>query len=441
MDGDHGCAMDVRRRGGRRSRKSSEFSQAIMQPQVMIDGPTYQEPRWLFRAFFEQAPCGMFYLSQEGRFVYTNPRFCALVGYTSNELQGKSWFPLMHIEERSGMRTFLRCMRSERSSLPAVQERGVHFYRKGGIVVQLHLTIMLLKNTDRNTMSDGEIYYAVSCEDVPGQHISDCFYDHKGQLVCKKFSAAMEERRQMDDFLALVVHELKSSLTIIKGNIQLIERRLQIATQKQSMSRDVYDAESILLQVADRQVGRTNKLMNNLLDVSRIRIGRMKMGLAQCNLIEVLRKAVTACIHTMPACEIRFDLSDPVFQSPLLVYADAARIEQVIGHYLENAIKYASLKKPVDVYVQVVDRKARVCIRDYGPGIALEQQENIWQCFYHSEKKTYETGASAAGLGVGLYISQAIIDYHRGHVGVWSLPGHGSTFWFTLPLNNTDVSS
>jgi signal transduction histidine kinase len=115
------------------------------------------------------------------------------------------------------------------------------------------------------------------------------------------------------------------------------------------------------------------------------------------------------------------------------VYADACRLGQVVTNYLTNALKYSPDDQPVEVWLEVSEIEARVCVRDEGPGLPAAEQERIWKRFQRAEGMEPRSGTDG-GLGLGLYISRTIVEQHRGEVGLESAPGQGATFWCTLPL-------
>ncbi|MBF6591015.1 MAG: ATP-binding protein, partial [Ktedonobacterales bacterium] len=119
--------------------------------------------------------------------------------------------------------------------------------------------------------------------------------------------------------------------------------------------------------------------------------------------------------------------------TPVPVVVDADRIGQVVTNYLTNALKYSDADRPVSVSLERVGPLARVRVRDEGPGLSAEQCARLWERGYRAPGIEVRSG-TGVGLGLGLYISRAIIERHGGQVGVESAPGHGSTFWLTLPL-------
>jgi signal transduction histidine kinase len=124
---------------------------------------------------------------------------------------------------------------------------------------------------------------------------------------------------------------------------------------------------------------------------------------------------------------------------PVSIMADADRIGQVVNNYLTNALRYSAAERPVEISLEIIQggKLACVAVRDQGSGIAPEELEHIWERFYRAQDtaKQYDTGA---GLGLGLYISRTIIERHNGQVGVASTKDKGSTFWFTLPLEQSE---
>jgi signal transduction histidine kinase len=115
------------------------------------------------------------------------------------------------------------------------------------------------------------------------------------------------------------------------------------------------------------------------------------------------------------------------------VWGDAERLRQVLTNLLTNALKYSRAGRPVEVGIQGEGQQVRVWVRDQGQGISEREQAHLWERFYRVPGIEVQCG-SGVGLGLGLYISKTIIEQHSGHVGVQSVPGEGSTFWFTLPL-------
>jgi len=245
--------------------------------------------------------------------------------------------------------------------------------------------------------------------------------------------AAAEARHRMDTFLGIASHELKTPLTTIKGNLQLARRRIaaalrEVASENERLQRQLEDVQK-MLDRAERQVGIQNRLVSDLVDISRIQADKLELRLETIDLATIVREIVEDQRFAAPERLIVFDTSVLAAR----VSADAERIGQVVNNYLSNALKYSPADYPVAVRLDVQGELARVAVRDEGPGLSTKQQARIWERFYRVPEIQVQSG-SGVGLGLGLHISRAIIEQHGGQVGVQSTPGQGSTFWFTLPL-------
>lgn len=247
--------------------------------------------------------------------------------------------------------------------------------------------------------------------------------------------ALLEANRRMDEFLGMASHELRSPLTSIKANIQLAERRLRLYLQEEAYNEGFATKLLVaqeLLNRADSQVGMLNRIVNDLLDISRIRSNRLELQLnpAPCELITLVRNIVHEQREVYPECSIQLNLPP---EEHIYVVIDANRIGQVIINYLTNAIKYAPTDRPIEVSVCQERENALVSVRDEGPGLSQVDRERVWERFYRVREIKALNGSSVS-LGLGLHICKTIVQLHHGEVGVHSAPGKGSTFWFTLPL-------
>jgi signal transduction histidine kinase len=258
----------------------------------------------------------------------------------------------------------------------------------------------------------------------------------EAQVARTQEQAASEARRQMETFLGIASHELKTPLATLTLHHELTERHIR-AVQRQALPL-AGDVPRLLKQlgtstaVAQTQLARLNHLVDDLLDVSRIQEGRLQLELTSTELAPIVRAAVEEQRQLVPERTI---LLHDTSEGAVRVVADAGRIGQVVTNLLTNALKYSREERPVDVgiQVQVQDRQARVWVRDQGPGLSPAEQEHLWQRFFRVPGVEVRFG-SGIGLGLGLYISKTIIEQHQGRVGVQSTSGEGATFWFTLPL-------
>ncbi len=222
--------------------------------------------------------------------------------------------------------------------------------------------------------------------------------------------------RKKDEFISIASHELKTPLTSVKGYVQLLERSIDkgdIPTVKKH------------LEKAQMQLDKLHDLIADLLDISKIESGKLKFNKKYFDL-NALVDSIVEIIHQ----------SNPEFRIikagfvPQQIFADEMRLEQVIVNFLTNAIKYAPGTSEVHIRLDVADDRVVVTVKDFGIGIHPDQQKNVFDKFYRVE----ETAIHFQGLGIGLYISAEIIRRHGGTVGVNSIPGEGSEFYFNIPL-------
>ncbi|MBO0791341.1 MAG: HAMP domain-containing histidine kinase, partial [Ktedonobacteraceae bacterium] len=235
-------------------------------------------------------------------------------------------------------------------------------------------------------------------------------------------------------------HELRTPLTTVKGNMQLAQRRLETLKRQLEQSPTLIEQLERVQKPLEYAVQRANaqeRMISELLDASRMQVGRLKIMIHPCNLIEIVQNVVEDVQQTAADRALLLELPE---EKTIPILADADRIGQVVHNYLSNALKYSPADRQVEVSVKQEGPLAYVFVKDQGPGLSPEAQTQIWERFYRAPGIEVQYG-SDSGLGLGLYLSRTIIELHHGQVGVHSVRGKGSTFWFAIPVTKPPTLS
>jgi signal transduction histidine kinase len=257
-----------------------------------------------------------------------------------------------------------------------------------------------------------------TAEDVA---LADEFARHAAVAVdnARLYREAQAGIRVREEFLSIAGHELKTPLTALKLNLQGLERAAQ------------RDPSPSLAQVADRiakmawQLARLERLMNELLDVSRVAAGRLKLEPERLDLRELVREVLRRAEDDLAEVGSQVSLEAP---DEVVGLWDPARLDQVVTNLISNAIKYG-LGRPIDVTLTCDGASARLAVRDRGIGIAPEQRGRIFGRFERAVSDRHY-----GGFGLGLWIVRQIVEASGGAVQFDSAPDHGTTFIVELPL-------
>ncbi len=237
-------------------------------------------------------------------------------------------------------------------------------------------------------------------------------------MVFTDITPLKELDRAKDQFISVAAHELRTPLTALKGHAQILLRRAERAGWAEP------DRQS--LHTIDNQVDRLNDLIERLLDVSRIRLGRLKLSREPTDVVALARQVARELQVTTDRHRITVQADEP----ELVGNWDPAALRQVLTNLVGNAIRYAD-PGPIEVRISRDDGWAMVSVTDHGPGIPPAQQAQIFEAFRLGGAEERPKGG---GLGLGLYISRGIVQAHGGQIWLQSQVGVGSTFAFSLPL-------
>jgi PAS domain S-box-containing protein len=357
------------------------------------------------RMLVESNIFGMAVTDGAGRIYEVNDRYAQVVGYSKDELLSETfkWHQLVppdSLEARAHMEETLLST----GALPPQERESLH---KDG----RHVPIL----------------------------IAGALFDKERDLaltVILDISEQKEAERRKQEFLSMVSHELRTPLQSIMGFIELA--LLYSDLLPGSLSPEAKDLTGKIETALKQALGRVHieaRLVGELLDVSRLEMHKFELSLQRENLVTIVRETVA----NQQAVRTRYiELALPP-DEVVPVIADAGRIGQVLTDYLTNALKYAPVDQAVAVHLEVTGIVARVSVRDQGPGLIPEEQQRVWERFYQVAAPGHRD--PDGGLGLGLAIARAIVEQHHGQVGVESAPGHGATFWFTLPIEVSPARS
>lgn len=262
-------------------------------------------------------------------------------------------------------------------------------------------------------------------------------------VVFRDITASQKLERAKDEFLAVAAHELRSPLAAVRSYADLLLRREQ--QRSEADPRDLHG-----LTILTQQVSHMLRMVDNLLDVSRIDAGQIDLQIQRVNLVSLTAQVID---QQRPAAGARsLDLESD--DADLAVACDSLRIRQVITNLIGNAIKYGPADGPITVRIRMIDRcdldqmapapeptgdepapeqadqYAMVAVTDTGNGITPEQQQRLFTRYYRARS------SRAEGLGLGLYLSRQFVQMHGGRIWVESVAGAGSTFAFALPTRD-----
>jgi PAS domain S-box-containing protein len=244
---------------------------------------------------------------------------------------------------------------------------------------------------------------------------------NKSKVVTSAFSITRDIsefkkiEKKKDEFLSIASHEIKTPLTSLKGYVQILKKEFS------SDNSLVYE----YLEKMDSQIDRTVKLINELLEISRVQSGKIKLNKKYFSLNKLIKDTIENIQSTVNTHEITFEINNNVY-----VYADKDRISQVLINLLSNAIRYSPHANKINVRLKSSKKKVTVYVQDFGVGISSKQQSKIFHMFYRVSNSDIQ---ASSGLGVGLFIAAQIVKCHNGEIHVKSQENKGSTFYFTLP--------
>lgn len=252
-----------------------------------------------------------------------------------------------------------------------------------------------------------------------GDLIIFAIYLLEGLIISVLSEARYESEVEKDQFVGITAHELKNPLTTIKGFAQLISIK---AKSKENPVILRYSQE------IQTQTDRVLELINDLLDITKLEIGKFEYKKEFFDFDELVKEVVTHQRVISGKKEIKIS-----GKTKKQINADKYRVAQVITNLLTNAIKYSPNNNKIEVSLKPIAGGVLLSVKDYGIGIPHDEQKQIFSQFYRVRNSKVR---KSEGLGLGLYISNQIVNFHKGKLWVKSKPKKGSTFYMFLPKND-----
>jgi len=345
-----------------------------------------------YRDLYEEAPDAYLSVGKDGRIKRVNRSATELLGYSREELVGLPVADL-YTETPSGKATaegvFKRFLSGEE-----IRDQELEVRRADGSSVWVSLSVRPIRDKEGRVVASRSIMVNITEQ--------------------KKLD------QLKDDFIGLVSHELRSPMTVITGaiNTALTEaERLSPEETRQLLKDAAAESESL------------SNLLANLLELSRVQAQRLVLYSEAISVKKTIQEAVDKIKRQYSAH--KFVINLPRRLPP--VYADPLRLERILYNLLENAVKYSPPGEKVRVSAKPQGEQLVIGVSDQGIGISPADQAKLFGPFQRLEKRP----SGVRGVGLGLMVCRRLVEAHGGHIWVESEPGHGSTFFFTMPLSQT----
>lgn len=336
------------------------------------------------------------------RILYVNRGATVLLGYTAHELLQMAPADFMVGCDNAGFRTVLAPLLEGAQPHILMETK---FRRKGPRAVAIDVSVQLIR-------IDADRIVSIA-RDITERKRTQA----ERELLYRE---AVDAIRARDDFLSVASHELRTPLSTLQLQIQMLLQPPRRSPQT-VLSREQMKPK---LEMAFKQIERLTRLIEELMDVSRITAGRLRLQREHTDLGAVVRDVVARLGEEASRTHSSVEVSAV---TPVVGLWDPIRVEQVVTNLLTNAFKFGG-GKPIEITVEERDSTGRLVVADHGIGIPPEAAERIFRRY-----EQVASSRSAGGLGLGLYIARQIIEAHGGTIRVDSQPGAGSTFTVDLP--------
>jgi two-component system CheB/CheR fusion protein len=357
-----------------------------------------------YQATFENAAVGIANIALDGRLLRINQRFCDMLGYSRQQMQSLNMCDITPPEDREADHVQAELLFSGKVPSYSMEKR---YLCNGGQMIWVHLSASVVRN------SAGQVDYAVAV-------VQDITARKQAEAELEKARAAFEaDARAKTHFLAVLSHELRTPLTPVLMIAQVMERDPSVSAEIRELA-----------QVMRRNVEIETRLIDDLLDLTRISRGKLELHLTSVDVHQTILDAVEMCgvDAKHKSLSIQFDFQ----ATETHVHADATRLQQVIWNLLKNGIKFTPPGGTIRFSTSNANDKVRISVSDTGIGMTPELLPHIFNAF---EQGGASVTRAFGGLGLGLSIAKGLVELQGGTITASSDgPGKGAMFVLELPL-------
>jgi PAS domain S-box-containing protein len=322
---------------------------------------------------------------KEGYFVEVNSSFLQMSGYTHSEIIGSS---MKEIHLESAIETFAEVVQQSQET-GFVYNREFQFRTKSGTIKTVLLSVELIELAGKT-----------------------CTLSILNDIT--------ERKRLENEFISLVSHELRTPMTSMMGALDLLASG-QLGT--------LSDQGKQVLNIATKNTERLIRLVNDILDLERMKSGKITMQMVKCDIQQLLTQAVETMRPMAEKVKVNLELESCSVELQI----DPDRILQTLTNLLSNAIKFSEPGQTIWLHSYIKKEYLEIAIQDQGRGIPKDKMHTIFERFQQVDASD---SRQKGGTGLGLAICRHIVEQHNGRIWVESVVGKGSTFYFCLPLSN-----
>jgi PAS domain S-box-containing protein len=367
-------------------RAFSIISRDYSQEKAFIEKITASEEK--LRLVVNSTQSWIWEMDKLGRFTFSNQASVGMLGYDPSELIGRDWLSLAMDREHQKKQWDISLDKKT-----GWKNKLWHAQAKNGSILSLEST-------------------------------AEPIFDQRGECsgfhgVDRDVTEELKISTSKSTFLSMVSHELRTPLTSIIGSLGLIK----------SHQPKGQEGDQELLDVARRNATRLLQLINDILDVEKIGLGKLKLNQKKQRLASIIEDAIHLAEPMLQDSQINIVKTNLL--PDLMVYVDAERLIQVIINLISNSIKFSPSHSVIRISMSIKENRARVNVQDSGRGIAYEVQKQIFQPFLQGTSGD----TKIKGSGLGLYICKGLIEQMGGEIGFLSEPGNGALFYFDLPIS------